>query len=298
MDTQALKAFIKVTELESFSLAAERLHITQPAVSKRIASLEQQLDCKLFDRIARQVTLTEAGRALYPRAQQILKDVADAKRSIQDLPGTVAGKLSIGISHHIGLHRLPPVLQSFTRSYPLVHLDIDFMDSEEAHERIAHGKLELGVVTLASNEEPTVNNEIIWEDELIVVTSKDHHLQRFRDVGLATLSQFPAILPSLNTYTGQIIKARFEQQQLKLDISMSTNYLETIKMMASVGLGWSVLPKTMLAEDIRELKVADLQLQRPLGYIYHRNRTLSNAASAFVDVLRKHGDQASGKSAG
>jgi DNA-binding transcriptional LysR family regulator len=298
MDTQNLKAFIKVTELSSFSLAAEKLHITQPAVSKRISSLEQQLECKLFDRIGWQIKLTEAGKQLYPRAQQILKAVADAKRSLQDLPGTVAGKLSIGISHHIGLHRLPPVLQAFTRSYPLVHLDIDFMDSEEAHERITQGRLELGVVTLDSNSDTPINNEVIWQDELIVVTSVDHHLLRFRDVGLATLSQFPAILPGLNTYTGQIIKARFEKQGLKLDISMSTNYLETIKMMVSVGLGWSVLPKTMLAEDIREVSVPDLQLQRPLGYIYHRNRTLSNAASAFVETLRQHRDQVAGKSAG
>ena len=291
MDTQALKAFIKVAELGSFSLAAEQLHLTQPAVSKRIATLEQQLECKLFDRISRQIKLTEAGRQLLPRAQLILKNVADAKRSIQDLPGTVAGTLGIGISHHIGLHRLPPVLQAFTRAYPLVHLDIDFMDSEEAHERISQGKLELAVVTLGGNLDTPINSELIWQDELIVVTSSDHHLLRFRDVSLATLSQFPAILPGLNTYIGQIIKHRFEQQQLKLDVSMSTNYLETIKMMVSVGLGWSVLPKTMLAEDIRELKVADLQLQRPLGYIYHRNHTLSNAAMAFVDILRQHSDQ-------
>lgn len=298
MDTQSLRAFIKVTELGSFSLAAEQLHVTQPAVSKRISTLEAQLECRLFDRIGRQVKLTEAGRELYPRAQQILKDVAAAKRSIQDLPGTVAGKLSIGISHHIGLHRLPPVLQSFTRSYPRVQLDIDFMDSEEAHEQIAHGKLELGVVTLGDSSDTPINNELIWLDELIVVTSLDHHLLRFRDISLATLSQFPAIMPGLNTYTGQIIKARFAQQQLQLDISMSTNYLETIKMMVSVGLGWSVLPRTMLAEDIREVHVADLQLQRPLGYIYHRNHSLSNAANAFVETLRLHSDQLHAISAG
>jgi DNA-binding transcriptional LysR family regulator len=190
------------------------------------------------------------------------------------------------------------VLQSFTHSYPQVHLDIAFMDSEEAHEQVTHGKLELGVVTLGGNNDTPINNELIWQDELIVVTSAEHHLLRFRDVSLATLSQFPAIMPGMNTYTGQIIKARFAQQQLQLDVSMSTNYLETIKMMVSVGLGWSVLPRTMLADDIREVPVTDLQLQRPLGYIYHRSHSLSNAAKAFIDTLRQHSDQTQVISAG
>ncbi len=292
METQNLKAFIHVVELASFSAAAEQLHLTQPAVSKRIASLEQQLDCKLFDRIGRQVTMTEAGRQLYPKAQQILQDVDAAQRSIRELPDTVAGVLNLGISHHIGLHRLPPILQDFSSRYPQVHLDIDFMDSEEAHEKISQGRLELGVVTLDSHSHDPVNSEVLWQDQLVVVVAPDHPLSQSRKLTLSTLSQYPAILPGLNTYTGQIIKILFDQHQLKLTISMSTNYLETIKMMVSIGLGWSVLPRTMLADDVKEVHVADLALQRPLGYIYHRNRTFSNAANAFVDVLRRHSDPA------
>ena len=84
MDTQNLRAFVAVAEKKSFSYAAESLHITQPAVSKRIATLESQLECKLFDRIGRTVQLTEAGNALLPRAEQILQSVQEAKRSIAD----------------------------------------------------------------------------------------------------------------------------------------------------------------------------------------------------------------------
>ena len=132
MDTQNLHAFVKVAECRSFSEAAESLYITHPAVSKRIATLESQLDSKLFDRIGRTVQLTEAGAALLPQAEHILQAVRDAKRSIDDLQGEIAGNLSIGISHHIGLHRLPPVLKAFTERYKKVHFDIAFMDSEEA----------------------------------------------------------------------------------------------------------------------------------------------------------------------
>ena len=289
MDTQALQAFIEVSDLGSFSLAAEQLYITQPAVSKRIASLEQQLNCKLFDRIGRSNKLTEAGRELYPKALRILQDVREAERSIKELSGKVAGTLSIGISHHIGLHRLPPVLQAFSKRFPKVHLDIDFMDSEEAHEQVTHGKIELGVVTLDPGHS-SVKHQKVWTDTLNTVVACDHPLSKKTSISTQQLSQYNAILPGLNTYTGQIVAKLFSDHQLKLKTSMATNYLETIKMMVSIGLGWSILPTTMVDEQLHILPVNDLTLYRDLGYIYHPNRSLSNAARAFVDALNEHAE--------
>ena len=198
MDTQSLQAFIQVADHGSFSIAAENLHITQPAVSKRIATLENQLSCRLFDRIGRQTQLTEAGRELYPKALQILQDVKEAERSIKELRGTVAGTLSIGISHHIGLHRLPPVLQAFSKQYPKVHLAIDFMDSEEAHEQVMHGQIELGVVTLDPGHSQ-VHHSAVWLDQLVAVVANDHPLASEHEVTPKMLSQYQAILPGSDT---------------------------------------------------------------------------------------------------
>ena len=128
MDLANLSAFIAIAESGSFSGAAERLFLTQPAISKRIAGLEQQLDVRLFDRLGREVTLTEAGRALLPRAYQILNVLDDTRRALTNLNGAVSGRLTLATSHHIGLHRLPPLLRVFTRQYPAVALDIQFMD--------------------------------------------------------------------------------------------------------------------------------------------------------------------------
>ena len=291
MDTQNLKAFIEVADAGSFSVAAESLHITQPAVSKRIAALENQLNCKLFDRISRTVKLTEAGLSLLPKARTILRAVREAQRSIIDLKGEISGVLSIGISHHIGLHRLPPVLQTFNRRYPDVHFDIDFMDSEEAYEQVTSGKIELGLVTLDPSGISPLNRQAIWHDQLNVTISPTHALAQRKEVSLSTLSEFPAILPGLNTYTGQIIKSLFQHHNLKLDVSMSTNYLETIKMMVSIGLGWSVLPHTMLDDSVTTLEFSEIKLVRTLGYVYHQNRTLSNAANAFVKALHDASDR-------
>lgn len=288
MDTQSLNAFLAVADAGSFSQAAEQLHLTQPAVSKRIAALERQLNCRLFDRIGRHVNLTEAGAALLPRAKRILLDIDEAQRSIDDLRGDVAGRLSMGISHHIGLHRLPPVLREFTRRHPGVQLDIDFMDSERAHDRILHGEMDLAVITLAPSKEEQLKSIAIWDDPLMVAVARDHPLADKGTVTAAMLSRYTALPPGLNTYTGQIIKQLFDDQGLAMDVGMSTNYLETIKVMVSIGLGWSILPLTLLDDSVTALKLEGRDLHRQLGCVHHRNRSLSNAARAFIALLEQH----------
>ncbi len=149
MDTQNLRAFLLVAESSSFSIAAQKLHLTQPAVSKRVAQLESQLDTPLFDRIGRNISLTEAGRALLPHARSVQLELLAAEQSVRDLAGQVSGELRLATSHHIGLHRLPPVLSYFSREFSEVHIDIDFMDSEQAYDLTLRGEVELAVVTLA-----------------------------------------------------------------------------------------------------------------------------------------------------
>ena len=169
MDIDALQAFVAVAENQSFSQAAAQLFLTQPAVSKRVAGLESELDTRLFDRIGRKVELTETGLALLPKARNILLDVEDSRRAISNLSGKIGGRLSIGTSHHIGLHRLPPVLRSFTKQFSDVELDLHFMDSEEACRAVEHGDLELGIVTLPLEAPTDLHVHFIWPDPLAVV---------------------------------------------------------------------------------------------------------------------------------
>jgi DNA-binding transcriptional LysR family regulator len=285
MEIQNLRAFLRVAEHQSFSTAADALHLTQPAVSKRIAALEQQLDAALFDRIGRRVTLTEAGRALLPHARAIAGHLDQARQSIEDLAGGVSGRLRLGTSHHIGLHRLPPVLRRYSETYPDVSLDIDFMDSEQALEEINRGRVELAIVTLPPEPDPGVVSRRVWHDPLDFMAAGDHPLCDGGSLDLARLAEYPVILPGLNTFTGQIARALFEERGLKLDITLATNYLETIRMMAAVGLGWTLLPRSMLQEPLVALEVSEVAPARSLGVIYHRNRRLSNAARAFAGML-------------
>ncbi len=287
MDTQNLKAFVLVAENGSFSQAAEKLHLTQPAVSKRVALLEEQLGAGLFDRIGRNVTLTEAGRALLPHAKAVEQELLAAQQSVRDLDGEVAGRLRLATSHHIGLHRLPPLLSTFSKAYPGVQIDIEFLDSEQAYELIMQGKAELAVVTLAPVEEGSVITVPVWLDPLDFMVAADHPLAKHRALDLEILSEHPAILPGLNTYTGQIVKGLFDRHGLQLQVSMATNYLETIRMMASVGLGWTVLPRSMRDDSLATLDVAGAGIERTLGLVYHQGRSLSRAARAFIEALEQ-----------
>lgn len=284
MDNQNLSTFIIVAENKSFSEAAYVLDVTQSTISKRIALLESQVGKKLFDRIARRVALTEAGQELLPRARRILKEYANALQAINDLSGNVSGILRLAISHHLGLHRLPDLLKIFSKTYPDVVLDIEFMDSEKAYERVMQAKSEIGIITLGSEIHPNIHKKEIWDDPLKFVCSEDHALSKLLDPELEDLANFPVILPGLNTYTGRIVQNIFQYRQISLVTPMSTNYLETISKMVEIGLGWSVLPET-LTKNLHSLSVNHTSIKRQLGYIYHTKHTLSNAGVAFLSLL-------------
>ena len=289
MDTQSLQAFIAVADTTSFSLAGEQLHLTQPAISKRIATLEHQTGAKLFDRINRRVSLTEAGRLLLPRARQILQLVEDSRRTLSNLSGSVEGSLTLATSHHVGLHRLPPVLKAFTQRYPDVDLDLRFLDSEQAYHGVVAGEIELAVVTLSPRPNPQVESVPVWIDRLRFVAAPDHSLAARGELALSTLVGYPAVLPGPLTFTRDIVVGSFSRAGLNIDVALSTNYLETLKMMAGIGLGWSVLPESMVDDDIAVLPVAHPPIERRLGYLVHKQRTLSNAGRAMIaelDALR------------
>ncbi|GGY42481.1 transcriptional regulator [Bacterioplanes sanyensis] len=285
MDTQALRAFVAVAEQHSFSLAAEALHLTQSAVSKRVQQLEQQLDCTLFDRHNRTISLTESGHTLLPKAQNILALMEDTRIAVANLSTGVSGRLALATSHHIGLHRLPPFLRELSHQYPQVDTQLAFMGSEHAYQAVQQRQVELALTTLAQTPPTGISQQPIWQDPLLCVCSPQHPLAKQSITGLKQLSQHPAILPEPNTTTFELVAQVFRQQGLTVQAPMPTNYLETIKMMVSVGLGWSLLPATMVDEQLHVLPWPAQPLERQLGLVYLQQRTLSNAARAFVTLL-------------
>ncbi|WP_221794787.1 LysR family transcriptional regulator [Oceanobacter mangrovi] len=285
MDNQQLKAFLAVAESGSFSLAAESLFLTQSAVSKRIQTLEQQLSSQLFERHNRSVSLSESGKVLLPKARAILQLMDDTQLQLTNLAGAVSGTLSIATSHHIGLHRLPPVLKAFAREYPQARLDIHFLASEDAYQAVESRQVELALTTLHPDQTDHLHAEPLWQDKMLCVAAADHPLSQLTEVTLEHLADTPAILPEPGTITYQVVNEAFRDAGLPLNTLMPTNYLETIKMMVTAGLGWSVLPANMLDEHLVVLPWPIKTMQRQLGLIWLRHRPQSNAARAFIDML-------------
>jgi DNA-binding transcriptional LysR family regulator len=286
MNIADLQAFLAVAETGSFSRAAKQIYLTQPAISKRIAGLERQLGMRLFDRLGRRVHLTEAGQALHTRARIILNELEDVKRDISNLSGRIGDRLSLATSHHIGLHRLPAALKRYHETYPDVRLDLRFMDSETACSAVLQGELELAVVTLPPAPQPNLQHERIWEDPLELVIGAAHPLATRARIDTKTLLSHPAILPGPGTYTREVILNAFGDLRPKIHIGMATNYLEVLKMLTAIGLGWSALPRTMIDAELKVVQIEKIKIRRNLGIVTHGARTLSNAGKAMIRIIR------------
>ena len=213
-------------------------------------------------------------------------DVAMVARDVLDDHGLVGWPKTSGSR---GMHLLVRIQPEW--EYPEVRLDIDFLDSEQAYDKVLRGELELGIITLAPEEKPPLQQQRVWRDELVVVVAKSHPLATQQRVTARALSQHRAILPGLNTYTGQIVTKLFEQQQLSLDVALETNYLESIRSMVAIGLGWSILPRLMVDDALCGLALSGLSLNRNLGVVSHRDRTLSNAGAALLQLLQAEANQ-------
>ncbi|MBL4606516.1 MAG: LysR family transcriptional regulator [Pseudomonadales bacterium] len=285
INTDTLKLFVAAAENRSFTKAGDLFLLTQPAVSKRIAQLEENLGTQLFDRIGRQIVLTEAGGTLLPRAREMINRLNDMTRAIGNLSGKVEGVLAIGTSHHVGLHRLPPYLKSYSRKFPLVKLNIKFMESEEIYEQVIQGRLELGIVTLPENPNSLLQTKSLWEDKLSFMVGGDHPLNACQTISLDELLDYPAILPESKTFTRKIVENIVSERSKKLRCELSTNNLETIRMLTKIGLGWSVLPNTMSEAGLSKLNILNVKISRQLGIVLHGQRTLSNAAKEILSLL-------------
>ncbi len=285
MDIQNIRAFLMVAETGSFSRAAEKLFITQPAISKRISTLEFSLDCQLFDRLGKSVQLTQAGEALIPSYQRIIAEISETRRIISTLRAQVSGQLKFGTSHHIGLHRLPPVLRRYTSQYPDVELDIQFMDSEQAAALILKGDIELALITLPDAVEKPFTTVPVWSDPMQCVVAKDHVLAGRKTVNRKQLAEHGVLLQSHSTHTRDIID-RTLQLDDKVKIIMESNYLETIKAMIQNNIGWGVLPESMIDDSLQRLKIKGVKMERHLGVLLHASRTLSSSAAALLENLK------------
>jgi len=294
VDSNTLRAFLTIVDQGSFSEAAEQLHLTQPAISKRLATLENQLGTTLIDRSHRKIGLTDAGIRLLPHARKILDEIHNARIALSPDSSLIEGELQIIASHHIGLHHLPNWLHRFKREYPEVAINLQFMESDTAYEQMRKRNAELAFVTLSDSMPPSFNVFTQWPDPMAFVVSTDHPLAQLAKPKLPDLAKYPALLPDTSTSTYRAVSRLFLEENLPLNPQMPTNYLETLKMMTSVGLGWSVLPLRMvdgslkvLGDVLAKAVKTEHPVTRALGAIGLSGRQPGNAARALLAIVQE-----------
>jgi DNA-binding transcriptional LysR family regulator len=290
MDYDQLNSFLEVARLQSFSLAAEKIFRTQPAISAQIRLLEQECGEKLFDRSGKKVLLTPAGEILHRYATQMLSLHKEALQAIAELNQTPRGKLSIGANEATCLYVLPKTFATFKQQYPLVQISIYRNFSHKILQKVHEGAVDLGIVTLPQVAE---NMEIIpvFRDEVAAVVPRDHELAKKKSVTVEEFSHYPLILPKTG-HTRVMLDRMLRDYRNHLQISMELASVETIKKFVGAGLGISLISRAYAQAEVAAglLKLIPLEgqkLYRELGLIYRRDRHHSLPAKVFIEVVRE-----------
>lgn len=289
MDLSSLEAFVAVAKQNSFSAAAKKLNLTQPAVSKRVASLEEQLNTTLFNRVAKSISLTAAGKRLLPKAEALLQQADDIQRFAATLQKPVTGRLSVTIDHYIAAYQMPAVLKAFIQRYPKVKLDIGFADFDEALSLLKQGETELALSSLPDELAQELEAKTIWQDSLVFVVATNHPLAQQQQATLSQLSVFEGVLPSKGHEIHRIVKNAFTENGATLSIVSQTNNLESLKALAGSGLVWTVLPESMVNASLIKLPIKH-QLSRNLGVIRLNQDEITNAAQQMIKTLDEFAD--------
>ena len=293
MDTRQLAAFCAVVERRSFSQAAERLGVTQPAVSLQVQALEKRLGTKLLDRSGRRVEPTEAGWRLYRGAQRMLALEEQVVAGITaTAEGALAGDLVLGASTGPAAIAVPVVLCEFQRQNPDVRVFLTVSDTHSVVERVASRELELGIVG-AARRHRGVRFEPFFSDQVILVCPPGH---RFADqaVTLDELREESLVLMQEGAGVRQIVEDGLRRQGVRLrdlDVRLELGLQESVRSAVAAGYGVTFVSRTAVEADLAsgtlvEARVQGLEATREISLATASGRARSRVAAAFVEFAR------------
>ncbi len=289
MNLGHLEIFHAVAEAGSLSRGAERLYISQPAVSKQVADLERSVGAPLLVRGPKGVRLTEAGEVLAAYARRLFAVEAEAERALRELRGLERGRLAIGASRTIGVYLLPELLGAFHRRYAGVELRLEIDNTERVQQQLCDYTLDLGL-TEGFVRSPELEAEVFAEDELVVVAAPDHPLTCEERVTAAMLCAAPLILREEGSGTRAVMERALAERGLAPRPVMCLNSTEAIKRAVGARIGLAIVSRLAVEDELVNgrlvlLPLADLTIRRPLHRLRRRDGSASPAARAFWELL-------------
>lgn len=290
LNLNQLRIFHSVATLLSFTRAAEKLHLTQPGISKHIGALEAHYGNQLFDRLGKKVALTQAGEILFEAITKMFHLIDEADTRISDLKGLAGGRLNIGASIMIGTYILPKVLAKFKQRHPAVDIAIDISLSEQIENKVLSNALEVGLIGHHASDIRLVVQRF-KRDKMALIVSADHDWAgRKSPVDLRELLDQPFLLPQQGSGTRKILEVLFQQSGMKPKQTMELGTTEGVKKAVEAGLGISILSDHIVQSElangrIKSLKVKGAGLRRDLYVVYRKDRYLSAATQTFLKYL-------------
>jgi DNA-binding transcriptional LysR family regulator len=287
MDFDQLNSFLEVAKHSSFSKAAERCFRTQPAISSQIRALEEEVGAKLFDRSGAKVKLTVAGTAFRTFAEETLLSLRSVKTTIAEMEKTPRGEIVVGANEATCLYILPEVFADFKRQYPKVSVSIQRAETSKTLESIVDQSVDFGVVSMPIKDSRLAALPI-HNDELVLITAIQHPLSQLSHVRLDEVAKYPLVLPKLGR-TRDAIDEVFQQAGLKPHVSMELDSTELLKRFVVAGVGVGFIPRSNVDDQVRAGTLAALNfveppIRRDLALVYRKDKALSRAARAFMDI--------------
>jgi DNA-binding transcriptional LysR family regulator len=293
MDTRQLAAFCEVVERRSFSEAAARLGVTQPAVSQQVRGLEQRVGTQLLDRSGRRVEPTEAGLRLYRGAQKLLALEEQIFEDVARADAPLHGTLEIGASTGPAAIVVPLLLCEFQRGNPELRVELSVFDTQSVVELVAERRLELGIVG-AARRHRSVAFEPFFRDEVILACPPGHPFAG-RTVALADLREGPLILMQRGAGVRQMVEDELRRSGRRIrevEAPLELGLQESVRSAVQAGYGVGFISRRAVETDLAagtlaEARVRGLDLAREIWIARAAGRAGSSAAQAFVAFARE-----------
>lgn len=284
-----LQIFTAVADTGSFSRAAERLLLSQPAISMQVKALEGELGLRLFDHVGKRVELTEAGRDLYVRASRILGLAEETSEAMADLRERRRGRLRVVATTTVGIYTVPRLLGTYHRRHPEVEIRLEVANWERTCERMFAGEAEVAIA--GPHPQAGLRMEPFMEDKLVVIAAADHPLAGRLGISLEDLSREPMLVREPGSGTRAAIERLFAERDLPLRRAMELSRNGAIKQVAMAGLGVAVISRGAISlelatDRLRVLDVEGFPILRTWNIITRAGYALSPAVEAFRQELR------------
>ena len=290
LDSRQLRAFSVLARTGSFTLAARELHLSQSAVSHAMKGLEEDVGCRLLDRMGKKVLLTQAGEQFLQHAEKILIGMQQARDSLQHLGKWGGGRLRIGASGTACQHILPPALREFKKNFPQWLVSIQPSDTPQALQQLSDNLIDFALIL-----EPGVREHIeflpLFTDELFFIVSPAHPWARQGAPQRDDIPRQSYILYSRNSYTFRLVEEFFAVEDMTLNTVIEVGSMEATKEFVKLGLGISILApwiaqKELLEKSLVAVPLGRRKLKRTWGIAYRKGRRLNLGEETFVQNCR------------